>query len=234
MAEQQTGVEWLTELVLSEQERELLSLVVQPDSLVEKVADNLTDEQLWMAISVCVRAYSTVKRAQGQLKPVLGKLLIVLESHPEVYKSHGFLTYDDFLTRGAPSLLGLPRSEAYRAKRLATAWPNLSPADHSELGEGKLYLLSRITNSEDPKSSKWLDLARSSTKDELIDMIAQAGKAPKETLLPAVITIQTTLEIKQHWNAFISSPQVHSIVGSENAGSILSAVLAEVASSWAT
>lgn len=227
-----SDVKWLSELNLSLQEQNILAELVDPDTEVRAVATDLGPEKLWAAIEVSLRVYSTVKRAQSQLKPVIGKLLIELEKYPQLYQSKGFSTYDEFLTLGAPSLLGIPRSEAYRAKRLAQTWPSLTPEEFGGIGEGKLYLLSSFTNSADPASEHWLDVARNSTKDQLRDAIVVAGEATAESITNCQIAINTSLDVKQAWSSFVSNPQVQSTVGSGDHGQILLAALGEASSSW--
>lgn len=222
---------WLSEIVLTDEEKTLLSAVVQPGIQVEDI-EYMQGDNLWGALSVCIRAYSTVKRAQGHLKPVLGKLLIALEAFPDLLAKHGFKSYDDFLTRGAPSILGLPRSEAYRAKRLAATWPNLTPEEFGDIGEGKLYDLSKFTNSEDPKAKDWIELAKNSTRDELRDKIVQSGNATIGDMLPAQVSFITTVDLKKYFHDYVTNPQVIAHVGTSDVGSIMSAAFMEAASSW--
>lgn len=221
---------WLNDLVTVESERDVMAAVMGSDS--ESLAESLTGDQLWESIQTCTKLYGSAKRLQSHLKPILGKLLIALMDRPEVYRSKGFETFDDFMTRGAPLLLGLPRSEAYRAKKLASAFPHLTPDEFSAIGEGKLYTLTKITNHEDPNSTEWISTAKSCTHDELRDKIVQAGMAPVEDLIPVQISFSTTLAVKQQWMKLVSDDRVVAIVGTRDYGAILAAVIHEACSTW--
>jgi hypothetical protein len=225
-------VAWLEDLTLAESEREILGILTATDSHIEGVVSGLAPEALWSGLHTSLRVYATVKRAQAYLKPIIGRLLIELENYPELYRAQGFSTYDDFVTRGAPALFGVPRSEAYRARRLVKCWSGLSPSEFVEVGESKLYDLSRFTGSGDPKAGQWLETAKASTVDELRDKIVQAGECPKELMIPAEITITTSLEVKRAWVEFVNNPAVQAAVGSDHHGAILAACLAEASSSW--
>lgn len=229
---QTTDLEWISALGLSESERDTLSVMLTPGVEVEAITDGMEARQIWDAIMCSVKVYGLAKRAQQQLKPIIGRLLIALRSYPELYQSRGYISFDDFVSRGCPELFSMPRSEAYRAQRLVEAWPNLSPVEFSEIGEGKLYTLSSFTNSRDPASAGWLEIARSSTLDQLKDRIVQSGEGTAAGLIACQISLSTNLEIKQAWSAFISNPAVQSTVGSDDPGQILSAILLEAASSW--
>lgn len=224
--------DWLDGLSLEPNDRSVLHALLEPHEEADLAAD-LNPDYLWYALELSARAYSSVRRAQEELRPILGKLLIAIECNPNIYRQRGFASYDDFLSRGCPELFGLPRSEAYRAKRLMTAWPNLSPKEIAEVGSGKLYLLSKFTNGSDPKSGPWLEIARNTTADDLLDKIVAAGEiGERSEALPAVIEIQTTVAVKQFWKRFAASPQVHSAVGSDNPGAIFEKTIAEATSSW--
>ena len=225
--------EWLAELSLAEDEREILSTLVRDESTIETVATGLEADALWSALTTCARIYVTTKSAQSKLKPVVGRLLLELEKFPDLYKSRGYKNFDDFISNGVPEIFGLPRSESYRSKRLAATWPNLSVAEFSEIGEGKLYTLSQFTSHTDPKADEWLEIARTSTHDELRDKIVQVGNASSTAeLIPVQYTFYTTLEKKRHIHEFVHNSRVQSHVGTADIGSIIVAAFLEAASSW--
>jgi hypothetical protein len=223
---------WLSELSLNLEERNILSDLVSPDTEVQAVAADLGPDKLWEAIQVTVRIYASTKKAQAQLKPVIGKLLIELEKFPEIYQSRGYRTFDEFMSLGGPQLLGMPRSECYRAKRLSATWPNLTPEDFSEIGEQKLYALSTFTSYSDPKAEHWLDVARASTHDQLLDTISQSGENTKGNLVPAQISFTTSLELKTAINEYFSNTAAQSVVGTSDRGSMLMAAIAVARSDW--
>jgi hypothetical protein len=227
-----TDTAWVSDLDLSDSERSMITaLVLDPDAEIQ-VLSGLSADELWNAIECSAKVYTEYKRAQVQLKTVIGKLLIAIESYPEVYQSRGYRTYDDFITRGCREIFHLPRSEAYRGKRLASAWPNLSPSEVSEIGEGHLYVLSGFTSAADPASAGWLDVARNSTLDQLKDRIVQSGEATTEDITMVQISFTTTLEVKKSWLAFVANPQVQATVGSDNPGKILVAAIGEFLSAY--
>jgi len=222
---------WLDDLGLNDKDREVLLSVLSVDQQVNGVAPRLDGNEIVDALSCSLRIYANIKRAQESLKRIIGQLLIDIEEYPEIYRSRGFERYDDFL-RHLAVLFGVPRSECYRAKRLAAAWPSLTPAEFSQIGTSKLYDLSRFTGSSDPKAEYWLDVARTNTQDELRDKIAQSGEVPKEIMVPAVLSINTCIDIKLSWLEFANNPDVQAMVGSTNHGDILAAAIGEARSSW--
>jgi hypothetical protein len=232
MAPVVTDLTWFSGLSLSEHDRLILTGLLDPRTEVESLVGSMEPQQLWEAIECSIGTYSDYKRALALLKPVIGRLLIALRDYPELYQSRGYINYDDFLTRGCRELFSLPRSEAYRIIRLVEKFPDLTPTQFAEIGEGKLYALSTFTNSADPACAGWLEIAKSSTLDELKDKMIQRGENTNEGLIVALVSIQTNLEVKKAWTAFVSNPAVQSTVGSEDAGQILFAMIGEAASSW--
>jgi hypothetical protein len=227
-----TDTGWIEDLGLSELDRHRLFAMLQPNSGSKFDAASLAPMDLWEHLACSVKVYATAKLAQAQLKPIIGKLLIAVQDHPELYQARGYRTYDDFITRGCREMFGLPRSEAYRSKRLVEAWPNLTPGDFVEIGEKNLYALSSFTNSSDPASTGWLEIARSSTLDQLKDRIVQRSEGTADGLTPVQISFVTNLEVKKAWTSFVSNSAVQSTVGSADPGQILMAAVGEAVSSW--
>lgn len=216
------------ELALTHSESTALAVVLGDDS----TPDSISPEIALDALSAACKRLVAAKRMTSSLKLAIGKSLLVIQDHPELWSDRGYKTFDDFLTRGVYDLMSLPRSEAYQAKRLAEKWPHLSSDEAESITFSKLCLISKVTREDSPDSGRWLELAKSNSIDELKDVMANGGQVPREETDLSAITILCPIGLKRRWKKFTETPEVINYVGHPSAAAILDAMLGEVEVEW--
>ena len=77
-------IAWVSELGLIDSERDTLLAMLDPQVEIDSITTGMSPDELWSAITCSVKVYGLAKRAQAQLKPVIGKLLLALEDYPEL------------------------------------------------------------------------------------------------------------------------------------------------------
>ena len=208
---------------LSQEELDIVDrILISRDTLSVAIPDDTDPDAVWRTLTACSKALTVYRNAASTLKLVVGRLLMVVQDHPELYLGK-YKNYNSFVSQGCPELFGVPRSEAYAAKSMVEAWPSLTVDEIKQIKFSKLAHLTfkcQITE-KSPNADKYLELAQTHTLNELKDITASNGIIPRDEADMAGITIVTTLATKNKWEQFISNPQIRAYVGSDNAGIIL-------------
>lgn len=226
-------VDSVKDLVLKPREHEILKTLLDPSVEIEVLLPTTIDgETLWRNLSICCQAMTKMKRMAERLRPIIGRMLLLVQNNPEFYKAQGFNTFEDFIARGVVKKLGLSRTDAYEAKRMAQRWPTLSAEDYSQIGSVKMTLLSRsLQESATSNHQEWLDKAKDLSVRELRTELVKADLISNGECQGAVIVINTTQEIKDAWEAFIETAEIQSVCQSGDPGCILGKMMAEC-STW--
>lgn len=220
---------------LTSEEQEAVSLLLSSaGQLDEAVPDDIDGPSLWFNLQACCKALSVHRRNISTLKPLIGRMLIVLQNNPSIYQHYKYPTFDDFVSRGLRDLLGVPRSEAYAAKRLVEHFPSLSVEDCQTLTYSKLSFISKFTDESKPEANNWLALAQNNSLDVLKDIAANKGILPREESDFVTLTIIMNKGQRDQWDAFVSDPSIQSHVGSDNPARILEMLIAETEPEWRT
>lgn len=218
---------------LSQEESDAVSLLLSAaGQLDEAVPDDIDGPSLWFNLQACCKALSVHRRNISTLKPLIGRMLIVLQNNPSIYQQYQYPTFDDFVSRGLRDLLGVPRSEAYAAKRLVEHFPSLSVEDCQTITYSKLSFISKFTDESKPEANKWLALAQHNSLDALKDIAANKGILSREESDFVTLTLVLNKGQRDMWDAFVSDPSIQAYVGSDNPGKILEMMIAETEAEW--
>jgi hypothetical protein len=218
---------------LTAEEQEAVSLLLSASGQMDDaIPDDIDGPTLWFNLQSCCKALSAHRRNISTLKPLIGRMLIVLQNNPTIYQHYGFATFDAFVTNGLRDLMGVPRSEAYSAKRLAEHFPSLSIPECQAVGYGKLSFLSKFTSEEKPECNRWLALAQSNSLDVLKDIAANKGILPREESDFVTYTVVMNKGTREMIEAFVTDPSIQSYVGSDNPAKIIEMACAEAEATW--
>lgn len=219
---------------LSNKEQTVIRELLDPRNTLEAVLpDNTPPETLINNLTICCRAVEYLRSTTDKLKPIIGRLLCLIQNNPQSYQSIGYTNFDEFITYKVSEELKLCRSEAYECMRIHRAMPNLvTPEVFREIGIVKLKLLTRVTKEGEPSCETWLSKARSMTISEFKSEIVKQGLAAKGELQGAVIIINTIKEIADEWKSFLEDADIQAFVGTKDAGIILKSLMQEGRSSW--
>lgn len=227
-----------SEETLTQDERVVLAGLLNRDDRVDlAIPDEMDARELWRTLEICSRVFLRVRHASGQLKLLIGRALHVIHNTPDVYKSRGFSSFDDFMTRedGLPRLTGISRAELYKAKSVAASLgPQTNMDDIREIGSfTKLQLIAGYTEAGSNEQNALMEAAKHETIQQLKERIARSElQVEVEDLTWDVLQVNVTRAQKQQIWSFISNPQVKAYCESEAPGVILQRAIEECCGEW--
>lgn len=211
---------------------EILANKGTPEDLIP---DGTPPERVWEYFSVCCKSVTYIEKAGEVIQRYVGRLLVMMQRYPEIYKSRGYRTLDDFISRGAEQLFGMSRATAYRLKRIAEAFPSLSAQDYTQIGTTKLGVLAKVTSEKDPTTYReLLEKARQPevTSEILIKTAVEQNLASNGDLETKTLVILANRRVAERWMRFIKDPIIQSIVGNQAEGVILDTLMDECEPEW--
>jgi hypothetical protein len=229
--------------VLSADEQDIIRKLLSSTETAEKIIPDdpslMDAETLWKYLAASCKAMSRVNDAISKLKPLVGRMLIVIQKHPDLYESQGYRTYDDFMTRGVPSLFSISRPEAYNAKNIANNLGFLNPPEMAEIGMTKLRIVASAMKAStiegmpqelvDGKRKEWVDAAKTMNVADLrAKQVTDGQCGPGENEYGA-INIVTSKATKERWNDFRKNPL---IIGFVDGKSLIDCMIDECEASW--
>ena len=235
MAELPTNCEVLeTERThLNHEENMLLRELLRPGASIEVlIPPDAEPTELWKTLDACVRGLGLLEARMCRLKPIIGRILLIFENKPSLYKALGYETYSLFMDNGVYGILGLHRTSAYEGKLVARDWPQIGPDRYAKaLGPKKIAILSKFVKGNSPNGESWLQTAESMKVGELREYCVQRGFIEAGETEGATISFTASRAIHDLWKEFFEDGRVHSKVGSRDYGKILEAMIQEC-SSW--
>ena len=214
----------------------LIALLTQDDRVDLAIPDEMDPRELWRTLEICSRVFVRVRRASGQLKLLIGRALLVIQKTPEVYKSRGFSSFDEFMTdeaRGLPSFTGISRAELYKAKTVAqSVGPDMSLEDAREVGFTKMQLIAGA-NMEPAEQKQYIEDAKTMTIPQLREKIAKSDlNIDADDLEYDLIQVPATKAQKKLFQEFTSNPQVRAYCGTDSPATILERAIQEAEAEW--
>lgn len=217
---------------LNEQEQALLKELLRPGASIEAVIPpDAAPEHLWKTLDACVRGLGLLEARSTRLKFIVGKLLIIFENKPSLYKGLGYETFSEFITKGAYATLGLHKTSAYEGK-MAARWPQLTPDRYAKVGPKKMNILNHFMTGNNSNAEEWLKTAESMKVNELQQYVEQRGLLNNGETDAATIVIKTDKSIYSRYREVFEDGRVHHVVGSKDHGRILVAMMAECYQEW--
>lgn len=222
---------------LSSEERMLLSVLLSRDDRVDiAIPSNISQNSLWDTLALCCKVFVRVRRANSQLKLLIGRALALVKDTPEIFEARGFNSFDAFMSnndRGLPAITGISRSELYKAKTVAEKLPELSLTDTRELGFTKTALLAQVTESGNSDYDKWLDAAKTDTIPEFRERIYRSGKGIDDGDLEwDVLQFNVTKAQKERIEGFVTDPEIIAYCENKLPGFIIERLIEETAQEW--
>lgn len=226
-------------LQFSENDRAVLSAVLDSGSSISVVIpEEIDSDRLWQTMETCCRVAGAVSKASDRIKPIIGRLLVVLRDHPEVYQDRGYATYEDFMCRGMSELFGISRTEAYACRKVAERFPSLSVEEFNQIGVRKLYVLAAATKEGDKHAKELVEKAMDpeTNRSDLIEFAATLKHMDVGEFEITKVSITVTKETAAMWKDFIGSKAIQAYVGNgtdpATEGSIFRRMVEECAGEW--
>jgi hypothetical protein len=219
---------------LSEKENALLRELLRPGVSIDAVIpQDATAEELWNTLDACVRGLRLLEARICRLKPIIGRILLQFEQKPSLYKSLGYETYSDFMSRGVYATLGLHRTSAYESKLVARDWPQIDPDRYVKIGPKKLNIIAKTgITGNNSTAETLLKVAEKMKVEEFRTYVEQRGFIPYGESTGATLTIPTNRNRYLMFKEFFEDGRVHSVVGSAKSDDILEALIQECYSEW--
>lgn len=214
-------------------EVEILKGLLDPSGRIDLVIPkNIEPTHLWNSFEVCCKTVSRLKNASSAVKPLIGRMLVVLQDYPEIIKAQGYDNYEHFMAKGMETLFGISRSEAYACRQMAERLPSLTVEEFREIGVAKLYLVAQATDEAQKDCNEFLEFAKTHTVAELKEKVAAKKGMAKGELDFAAIVIPANKDIANAWKTFASDPRIRAYAETENEGRIFALMMAECSGSW--
>lgn len=211
-------------------------------SALELIPDSINADDLWRTLSAACKVLQKTEEAKTRLKPLVGRMLILIERKPELFTAQGFRNFNDFMTNGVWNLFSISRAEAYNMKKIAEELGTVSSDVITEIGVSKTNLIAkalreRITTGTPAAIAEktrnfWLEQGKTCSYDELKLRVYDANLAEKGELEHATIIIESTKDVAERWRAFRRDPAIKGISETEQPGMLLARMMDECESTW--
>ena len=143
-----------------------------------------------------VQGLRTFTDASERLKPVVGRIILVVQER-KMYKPD-YRNMTEFIEQKIVGEMGLGRSTAFDALRVAKAHPGLTAAEYAQYGASRLLLLAKDTDSKQPNYLEVLHASLSKTVEEI--KTEQKERAAAENPSTTVsITLHVSQTAKNKW-----------------------------------
>lgn len=153
-------------------------------------------------LSVAIQGYKRLSEASEQLKPIIGRILLTVQTR-KLFKPD-YKNFTAFVMDKVCGEMGLGRSNAFDSLRIARAFPTMSVEDYKKYGASRLLLAAQITSEDDPGHKEVLINASRQTVDEFAGVV-KTGKANTQRAVTSTISVRVSPEIKTEWQAVLSS-----------------------------
>lgn len=207
--------------------------------------DDIAIHLLPQYLSIASKAYLVAQDTVGKLKPFLGRILVLYKQHPELYKSRGFATYDDWMSTGVRQEYGLNRGQAYECVNIAQQCGHLDSRTITLLGFSKLNVVAKIIKQSvasdasiemrQDKVDQWVQVAlqEGMTVSRLKETAEENNAVEPGSLeMRVIVSIAVNPETEKMWSAFVNSPEVQQYVGSSDPGVIFERSIQENVNEW--
>lgn len=219
---------------LGDREHSLLKELLRPGASIEAVIpEDAAPEELWHTLDACVRGLGALEARVTRLKPIIGKILVMFENRPSLYKELGYDTYSDFMQRGVYDRLGLHRTSAYEGKLAARDWPQLTPDRYTKVGTKNLNVLAKAgITGRNSNAEAFLSTAENMTHGQFKEYMTQRQLISPGEADGVTFYITTNRNRLALFNAFFNDSRVRSVCGSKVKDEILEHAIQEVFDEW--
>ena len=197
----------------------------------EILPDSTPIGEILPTLELLCGAMKSLDLAGKKITPLIGRLMIMIRSNPEIYSRLGYNTFTTFCRTHMPKI-GYHRSSVYVSMRLCEMHPALTLGDWIEIGVDKLYWLSKFCKYGDPSYRKYIEAARSNNANDFKLWIAEQGLIEVGDAMRVPVIFNATRTVSKQLDRFLSDPRVHEVVGSQDAGRIVESMMQECTGEW--
>lgn len=217
---------------LSTSERNLLTTLLASDDKIDiTIPDDIDAADLWETMGILCKVYYGTGQARTQLKLLIGRALVLIQTMPGIWQTRGYKSFDAFMSdevAGLPFMTKISRPELYKTKSIGEKIGNLPLEQSRAIGFTKLAMVAQKTEQGNSDFKTWIDNAEKMTIPDLKIAIAESN-----VLIPAGSTEEVTLtwilkrDEKEAVDSFMADPEVHATCGTDRPGGIMQWLMAE-------
>lgn len=153
-------------------------------------------------LSLAVQGYKRLSEASEQLKPIIGRILLTVQTR-KLFKPE-YKNFTAFVMEKVCGDMGLGRSNAFDSLRIARAFPTMSVDDYKKFGASRLLLASQVTSEDEPDYKDVLINASRQTVDEFA-LALKTAKANTQRTVTTTVSIRVAPEVKGEWQALLEA-----------------------------
>ena len=136
----------------SPEETKLLEELTRPGAKIEVTVPGEIDFKEWIKTTNVVCRGLLRAQIQGQkLFPVLGRLLVIAEDHPEIWESHK--SFKQFMQTEIQEKFGISPASCYESMQMARRLPHLELAQIESVPRRNMRVFLQVVPSGDEKTS---------------------------------------------------------------------------------
>lgn len=208
-------------------------LLDQAGSVESIVPVEIGDAELWENLMACCRAFQAAEGVSALLKPLIGRMLRLIESYPmEWFESKSYRSFGDFMQRGLRDRFNISPAEGYKLLSLSKKLGSVTLEDYQQIGYTKLNLVASVAKDGDSTLPRWLEAARTNNTDTLRQMVESSGSFEPGALAPATIRVPTSVATYRRFEAFMRDPEIRAFCGSDSSSVILQRMMDECEGEW--
>jgi hypothetical protein len=217
---------------LTPKDKIILDRMIDPDARVDDLLPAGTDVQtLGHYIGICAKGFCQATEILERLKPVLGHLLLRMKNE-NGFIHLGFRDLEDYL-KFIKDAYGVGRTTCFDCMQIVWAFPHITVQDYKTIGQTKLLEAVRSGVSGSGKTAtEVLEKAKELPYRKFVEYLVESKLTTKGETTPATIVILCDQDTKDAWEEFIANSDVHAVVGTPHAGTILKAMMGECFSTW--
>lgn len=171
--------------------------------LTLNIPDDAKMSDIEATLSIAITGYKRLSEASERLKPIIGRLLFTVQARRLYRPEYRNLT--DYIEKKITGEMGLSRTNAFEALRIAKAFPSMSLDDYQKYGASRLLLASSITDESDPGAKALLDESTQQTVDEFSDHVKDIKSSSTSPSQSFVVSIRLPLEWKARWDDLLNT-----------------------------
>lgn len=185
---------------------ELVRLAIGSDTIDVNIPDSADLASVEGTLHMAVSGYLQLAEASERLKPIIGRILLVL-SNRRLYRPD-YKNLTDYIERKVVAEYGMSRTSAFEALRIAKAFPSMSASDYQKYGATRLLLTARVSDENDPAYKKLLDESTRVSVDDFANRVKDLTTDTGATAKSFVVSARLPIAWQTHWNALLETAQM--------------------------
>lgn len=156
-------------------------------------------------LSLAISGYKRLSEASERLKPIIGRILLTVQER-KLFRPE-FKNFTAYVTSKVCGDMGLGRSNAFDALRIARAFPSMTAEDYQKYGATRLLLATQLTSEAEPNCKEILTSATRQTVDEFAAVV-KANKQANSARVTSTVSVRVSPEVKTAWQEMLEGSEL--------------------------